>query len=339
MTRQGDHPAVYGNPIDHENTLHCHLHTFTCLHDIQRLAEAPLLSSYNHNRTSKDAACTGHCTAGPMPLLGDPHHKDIIYSLSNRVPKILGLGTPSQPKAIVLVTAHWGTSTPHISSGNSHSLLYDYGGFPEEAYNLTYPASGDPEVAKEVEAVFKEAGLKPIMDSRRGWDHGVFVPMLMIDPKGTVPVVQVSILRSEDPSSHFLMGKALHSLRSQNIAIIGSGFASFHNLRVMLPLMRAGGNAGLDPESRELVRTSAAFNSALTQATLAKDQGKREEGLKRWREFEGAYTMHPRNGGDHFMPLIVCAGAAGDGESGKSYVDKYLGVDIFTYYWGSEVDV
>ena len=65
----------------------------------------------------------------------------------------------------------------------------------------------------------------------------------------------------------------------------------------------------------------------------------REERLKRWREFEAAYTMHPENGGEHFMPLIVCAGAAGDGEKGRSYTDKYLGVDILTYYWGSEVDV
>ena len=274
-----------------------------------------------------------------MPLLGDPGHKDIINSLTNRVPKILGLGTPSQPKSIVLVTAHWSTSTPQVSSGSRTSLLYDYGGFPKEAYNLTYPASGHPEVAKEVEAAFKEAGLSPVMDSKRGWDHGVFVPMLMIDPKGTVPVVQLSVLRSEDPATHLRMGNALHALRSKNIAIIGSGFASFHNLRVMFPLMQAGSSGGLDPESRALVRKSDAFNAALSQATLAAEKEKREEGLKRWREFEAAYTMHPENGGEHFMPLIVCAGAAGDGEKGRSYTDKYLGVDILTYYWGSEVDV
>lgn len=268
-----------------------------------------------------------------MPLLGDPKHKDITYSLKNRVPKILGLGTPSQPKAIILVTAHWQTSTPHISSASSHSLLYDYGGFPEESYHLKYPASGDPAVAEEVKAAFSKAGLKPVMDEHRGWDHGVFVPMLLVDPKGTVPIVQVSILQSEDPEVHFRMGKALHSLRSQNIAIIGSGFASFHNLRVMFPLMSSGPNT---PESQALIRKSKAFNEALTNATLEADQAKRAAALKDWRRFPNSYTMHPDHGGDHFMPLIVCAGAAEDGEKGRLYTDDFVGVKIYTYYWSTE---
>ena len=268
-----------------------------------------------------------------MPLLGDPGHKDIIYSLTNRVPKILGLGTPSQPRAIVLVTAHWQTPTPHISSGSSHSLLYDYGGFPDAAYNLTYPASGDPAVAEEVKTAFSKAGLKPLLDENRGWDHGVFVPMLLVDPKGTVPIVQVSILRSEDPETHLQMGKALHALRSQNIAIVGSGFASFHNLRVMFPLMSAG---SASPDGQALIRKSQAFNAALTKATLETDLAKRETALKAWRSFPNAYTMHPERGGDHFMPLIVCAGAAGDGEKGRSYTDGVVGVDIYTYYWSDQ---
>ncbi|KAL2206185.1 Extradiol aromatic ring-opening dioxygenase [Sarocladium strictum] len=270
---------------------------------------------------------------GPMPLLGDPGHKDIIYSLKKRVPKILGLGTPSQPRAIVLVTAHWQTSTPQISSAESHSLLYDYGGFPDEAYDLTYPASGDPAVAEEVNAAFTKAGLKPVKNEKRGWDHGVFVPMLLIDPKGTVPVVQVSILGSEDPETHLQMGKALHALRSQNIAIVGSGFASFHNLRVMFPLMRGG---PMTPDGQALIRKSQEFNTALTNATLDPDKKKREAGLKVWRDFPNSYTMHPDRGGDHFMPLIVCVGAVEDGEKGKSYTDGFVGVDIYTYYWGAD---
>lgn len=273
--------------------------------------------------------------SGPMPLLGDPNHKDIIFSLKNRVPKILGIGTPSQPRAIVLVTAHWSTSTPHISSGASHSLLYDYGGFPKEAYNLTYPASGDPAVAEEVKTAFKEAGLDPVTEEKRGWDHGVFVPMLMVDPKGTVPIVQVSILRSEDPAKHLQMGAALRALRAQNIAIVGSGFASFHNLRVMFPLMATGGQ-NPDAEGKALIRKSEAFNAALTSAVLADDKETRETGLKSWRDFDHSYVMHPEHGGDHFMPLIVCAGAVGEGDKGRSYTDGFLGVKIYTYFWGSD---
>lgn len=105
---------------------------------------------------------------GPMPVLGDPGHAPLIKSLSERVPKILGLGTPSAPRAIVLVTAHWGERQPTISNANKHELLYDYGGFPPEAYKLKYDAPGSPEVAGEVFEALKKAGLDPVVNSRRG---------------------------------------------------------------------------------------------------------------------------------------------------------------------------
>ncbi|PHH84600.1 hypothetical protein CDD83_1682 [Cordyceps sp. RAO-2017] len=79
---------------------------------------------------------------GPMPILGDPEHESIIRSLRERVPKILGLGTPSQPRAIVLVTAHWSTDEgPAVSSAAEHKLLYDYYNFPARARKACAPAS------------------------------------------------------------------------------------------------------------------------------------------------------------------------------------------------------
>lgn len=105
---------------------------------------------------------------GPMPLLGDPGHKDIIKSLSQRVPKILKLGTPDAPRAIVVVTAHWSEDRPTISSGKKHSLYYDYGGFPAATYKLKYDAPGSPEVAEEVRQAFAKAGLDPVMNDKRG---------------------------------------------------------------------------------------------------------------------------------------------------------------------------
>jgi aromatic ring-opening dioxygenase catalytic subunit (LigB family) len=107
-------------------------------------------------------------TKGPMPVLGDPAHKDIVASLTQRVPKILKLGTPDAPRAIVVVTAHWSEDKPTISSGEKHPLLYDYGGFPAAAYKLKYDAPGSPEVAEEVSTAFAEAGLNPVKDGKRG---------------------------------------------------------------------------------------------------------------------------------------------------------------------------
>jgi hypothetical protein len=105
---------------------------------------------------------------GPMPLLGDPQHAAITKSLKTRVPKILKLGTPEQPRAIVLVTAHWSTTYPKVSSGEKPDLYYDYGGFPDEAYHLKYPAPGSPEVAELVKKVLEEEGLKGEKDGSRG---------------------------------------------------------------------------------------------------------------------------------------------------------------------------
>ncbi|KAG9253750.1 Extradiol ring-cleavage dioxygenase, class III enzyme, subunit B [Emericellopsis atlantica] len=265
---------------------------------------------------------------GPMPLLGDPGHKSIVYSLQHRVPKILSLAT-SPPKAIILVTAHWSTATPTISSGAHHDLLYDYGGFPKEAYEVKYPAPGHPQVAQQIAAAFEKEGLEGVkLDPTRSWDHGVFVPMKLTRPEADIPIVQISVLQDEDPARHLRMGRALHALRAENIAIVGSGFASFHNLRTMMA-MRSGRSA----EKEQVINYSRAWNKALTEVVSGEDVWR---GLEGWRALPYADMMHPPRGGEHFMPLIVCAGAKAPEEKAKWYVDEYLGVDIYTYYWGGE---
>lgn len=266
-----------------------------------------------------------------MPILGDKTHESIAYSLKNRVPKLLKLGTPEQPRAIVLVTAHWSTTIPTISSAAKHSLMYDYYGFPKEAYSLKYPAPGSPEIAKEIQAALKEEGLKSELDDERGWDHGVFIPLLLVAPKADIPIIQMSVLDSEDPETHLRMGAALSRLRASNIAIVGSGFASFHNLGVMRQLMMSGAS-----QRAQFQPVSAAWNRALTDATMQAGKADRWTALKGWRDMPNANTMHPPRGGEHFMPLLVCAGAAGDAEAGKRYADEFVGVEINTYYWGAD---
>lgn len=266
-----------------------------------------------------------------MPVLGDPGHESIIYSLKNRVPKLLKLGTPEQPRAIVVVTAHWSTDKPTISSGASHKLLYDYYGFPRESYALKYPAAGSPEIARELRDALANEGLAADLDDERGWDHGVFIPLLLVNPKADIPVVQVSVLESEDPDQHLRMGKALAKLRASNVAIIGSGFASFHNLRIMQALRFA------EPaQQAEFRKASDAWNGKLTEAASQADVDGRWAMLKGWRQFPNADVMHPPRGGEHFMPLLVCAGAATEGEQTRRYADEFVGVEINTYYWGAE---
>ncbi|KAF2086345.1 Extradiol aromatic ring-opening dioxygenase [Saccharata proteae CBS 121410] len=261
---------------------------------------------------------------GPMPLLGDPGHDQIVKSLKEKVPRSLRLGTPDAPRAIVLVTAHWSERNPTISNGERHGLLYDYYGFPPETYQLKYDAPGSPEVAKQVGDALKNEGLKPEFDDERaGWDHGVFVPMLLINPAHDIPIVQLSVMSSENPSDHFRMGRALSTLRDSNIAIIGSGFASFHNLRLMF--------SGITSDPFFKARNSA-WSEAVSDAVLEADLQVREKKLEEWRKFPGAYEMHPRGGAEHFLPLVVCAGAGGEGKA-EFYTDDFVSLPMYSFIW------
>ncbi|KAH8716377.1 Extradiol ring-cleavage dioxygenase [Beauveria bassiana] len=273
---------------------------------------------------------------GPMPLLNDPGHKTIIASLRNRVPEILRLSSPDhRPSAIILVTAHWTTRHPSISSGPSPPLLYDYYGFPPETYDLSYPAPGSPALAARVFEAMAAEGLSPTLDATRGWDHGVFVPLKLAVPDADIPIVQVSVLQSEDPEQHLRMGRALAALRDDNVAIVGSGFASFHNIPIMQSL-RGFGSMSADPKWLAFKERTDEWNAAVTDAVTAANETERADKVARWRELPFADVMHPPRGGEHFMPLIVCAGAARKEDGpGKTYKDEYMGVDIFTYYWGA----
>jgi len=159
-----------------------------------------------------------------------------------------------------------------------------------------------------------------------GWDHGVFVPLKLIDPPAHIPLIQLSVLSSESPTAHFAIGHALSTLRTRNIAIIGSGFATFHNLRLMF----SGAVA-----TPEFMRQNVEWSAAVTDAAMTAHEGERREKFEGWRGWPHSWRMHPRGGAEHFLPLIVCAGAAGEVE-GERYSDEFLGSDMWSYYWGGE---
>jgi hypothetical protein len=139
----------------------------TTINPLQGIQQFPL-SSYAANMTRLAPVISLSHGGGPMPLLGDPGHKELTRSMKTRVPKILKLGTPDAPKAILLVTAHWSTSKVAISSGSRHELYYDYGGFPPESYSIKHDAPGSPEVAAEVEKALQNAGIDCVKDTKRG---------------------------------------------------------------------------------------------------------------------------------------------------------------------------
>lgn len=232
---------------------------------------------------------------GPLPLLGDKESAGLTVFLRDEVKKHVNLG---ELKAIILVTAHWEEDQVTISSGKHHDLYFDYYGFPPESYKYKYNAPGDPETAERIYEALKEAGIPSRKDSKRGWDHGVFVPMMLINPSANIPIIQVSVLNNQDPSQHYKLGQVLHQFRKEGIAIFGSGM-SYHNMREFMG----------SRYKREVINKE--FDDYLNKVCTAEDESDRKEGLINWRQQQGATDAHPMNAAEHFMPLVVIAGAGG----------------------------
>lgn len=232
---------------------------------------------------------------GPMPLLGDKDHAGLTVFLRDGVKKHLNL---EEVKAIVLVTAHWEENVVTISSGKHHNLYFDYYGFPPESYKYRYDAPGDPELAERIHDSLKKSGINSKLDPKRGWDHGVFVPMMLINPAANVPIIQVSVLNNQDAEQHYKLGEALHQFRKEGVAILGSGM-SYHNMR---EFMYSRGKSSV---------VNKEFDDYLNQVCTAEREEDRKQGLISWRKQKGATEAHPMHAAEHFMPLIVIAGAGG----------------------------
>lgn len=232
---------------------------------------------------------------GPLPLLGDKEHVGLTVFLRDGVKKYINF---KEVKAIILVTAHWEENVVAISSSKHHDLYFDYYGFPPESYTYKYKAPGYPELAERIHESLKNVGIKSKLDPKRGWDHGVFVPMMLINPSADIPIVQVSVLSNQDPEQHYKLGQVLQEFRKEGVAVIGSGM-SYHNMREFR-LSRYQG-AIVNKE----------FDDYLNKICTSENEQDRKEGFLSWREQPGATEAHPVRAAEHFMPLIVVAGAGG----------------------------
>lgn len=225
---------------------------------------------------------------------------------------------PQRPQAILMVSAHWEEQVPTVSTSAAPGMLYDYYGFPPHTYELKYPARGSAELARETQRLLQGAGIVTTADAQRGFDHGVFVPMLIIDPPASMPVTMLSLQRDLDPAFHLGMGAALEPLRAEGILIIGSG-SSFHNLRAL-----ADGDA----------RPSMEFDSWLNETVTAVDPTVRNSRLTQWRAAPGALACHPR--AEHLIPLMVAAGAAGNDAGHRSFRDVIGGKAYSCFSFGTD---
>jgi 4,5-DOPA dioxygenase extradiol len=192
------------------------------------------------------------------------------------------------------------------------ATIHDFSGFPRELYGITYPAPGDPDLAGRVAALGEAAGLPCDIDTGRGLDHGAWVPLMLMVPAATIPVVQLSIQGHLDPARHLALGEAIAPLRNEGVLILGSGGA-VHPLGD--PTLALGDHLPTD-------RRAIAFNEWLNRAVASGDT----RSLVRYRELApSAVLAQPYP--DHLMPLLAALGAAGPGAKGT--------VIHQSWYWGN----
>ena len=206
------------------------------------------------------------------------------------------------PKAVLVISGHWEEQGFAVSSGAHPGMVYDYHGFPDALYHITYGAPGAPDLARCVQDLLWMGGIASRPDPVRGFDHGTFSLMKPLYPDEDMSVVQLSIDAGFDPAQHLAVGRVLAPLRDEGVVIVGSGF-SFHNLRLMR------GTDGYEP--------SRQFDAWLQQAVVGKTSDARARHLIEWERAPFARTAHPRE--DHLVPLMVAVGASWDEPGATTY--------------------
>jgi len=229
---------------------------------------------------------------GPWPWLDGAFRRsfDWLEASLQAVPAQL----PDRPRAVLAVSGHWEAPGFMVSSAARPGMIYDYSGFPEHTYHISYPAPGSPELAARVVELGAAAGIAIGTDPARGFDHGTFSMMQPIYPDASVPVVSLSLRQDFDPAAHIALGRALAPLRDEGVVIMGSGL-TYHNLRMFDPRGAAA---------------SVAFDGWLRQTLTGDDPAQRIAALQAWDRAPAARAAHPRE--DHLIPLMVAVGAAGD---------------------------
>ncbi len=250
---------------------------------------------------------------GPLPLLNDPSHEKMIEFMKN-LPTHL-----KRPDAIVVISAHWEESVFTIQSGEAPDMMYDYYGFPKEAYSIKYPCKGNPELSHKIAQLFSENGIEYIENDKRAYDHGSYIPLKMMYPESDIPVLQISLNHNLDPLTHIKMGKALRTLLNENILFIGSGF-SFHNMRAF----DFNGEIVRDP-------LNDSFQDKLIEVCCNEENEEdRIASLISWKDFPNARYAHPRE--EHLLPLLVCAGLS-ETVGSKIFDDYILGKRALAFLW------
>jgi 4,5-DOPA dioxygenase extradiol len=168
------------------------------------------------SHTKMPALFIGH--GNPMNAIEDNEFSRAWIKAGKSLPR---------PKAILCISAHWETAGTQVTGMEKPRTIHDFGGFPRPLYEMQYPAPGSPELAQLVQDTIKKAPAR--IDQNWGLDHGAWSVLCRLFPEADIPVVQLSLDRTQKPEHHYTLAKELLPLRYQGVLILGSGNI-VHNL-------------------------------------------------------------------------------------------------------------
>ena len=208
----------------------------------------------------------------------------------------IGAGIP-RPKAILSISAHWYVPETSVTAMSSPRTIHDFGGFPKELYEITYPAPGDPELASRVRDLL--SSLSVCRDQEWGLDHGTWTVLRHVFPQADIPVVQLSIDETQPASFHYEVGKLLSPLRDEGVLVMGSGNI-VRNLHTY-----AWGERPAEPYD-----WATRFEKQVRELLLAGDDSQLMD-----YESLGSDAMLSIPTPDHFLPLLYVIALRRGGES------------------------
>lgn len=248
------------------------------------------------NTTTMPAAFIGH--GNPMNALERNRYTEAWRAFGSAVPK---------PRAILVISAHWYTNATAVTAMPRPRTIHDFYGFPQELFDVRYPAPGIPELAYQVADVVKPTWCGRDIDSW-GIDHGTWSVLVHAFPDASIPVAQLSLNAFKDADHHLELGRKLRALREDGVLIIGSGniVHNLHAVDFQQP------DSGYDWALR--------FDDAAREVLL--DDPSRVMDLDAHDDYDKAVPTP-----DHYLPLLYIAGLA-DGEPLNLLVDGHAAGSI-----------
>src|SRR5690606_29082203 len=217
--------------------------------------------------------------------------------------------TIDTPSAVLVVSAHWLTRGTHVTAMEQPQTIHDFGGFPQELYEVQYPAPGSPYLAIETAKLLTKTSVG--LDHEWGLDHGTWTVVRHLFPEANIPVLQLSIDYYKPAEHHYQLAAQLYDLRTRGVLIIGSG-NMIHNLRMIDWNQLDTPGYGYD--------WALELNDIFKKKLIQKDHNS----LVHYENFgEAARMAIPTT--DHYLPMIYALGLQQKTEEIQIFNDRLIG--------------